>query len=155
MFRPLAVGRPEADGSARSSVARLSALSSALLRSLGLGAVGVAALLGLALAVVLLTVRATHAERIFPAVTVADVPVGGMTFDQAAAALAERAEEIESSPITFRHGDQSWTASLRDVGVSIDEDEAVSRAAGYGREDSAFRRLRAVAAVGRSGEQLP
>ena len=89
---------------------RFPALSPASLRSLGLGAAGVAALLGLALAVVLLTVRATHAERIFPAVTVADVPVGGMTIDQAAAALAARADAIESSPITFKHGDQSWTA---------------------------------------------
>ncbi len=134
---------------------RLPAISLASLRSLMLGAAGVAALLGLALAVVLLTVRATHAERIFPAVTVADVPVGGMTIDQAAAALAARAEAIESSPITFKHGDQSWTASLRDVGVSIDEGEALSRAVGYGREDSAFRRLRAVTALARSGEQLP
>ncbi|HEX2280403.1 MAG TPA: peptidoglycan binding domain-containing protein, partial [Thermomicrobiales bacterium] len=133
---------------------RFPGLSPASLRSLGLGAAGVAALLGLVLAVVLLSVRATHAERIFPAVTMADVPVGGMTFNQAAAALAERAEEIESSRITFRHGDQSWTASLRDVGVSIDEDAALARAVGYGREDSAFHRLRAVAAVARSGEQL-
>jgi vancomycin resistance protein YoaR len=154
MFRPVFVGRPAVDRSARLSVVRLPALSSASLRALGLSAAGVAALVGLMFAVVLLTVRATHAERIFPAVMVADVPVGGMTFDQAAAVLAERAEEIESSPITFRHGDQSWTASLREVGVSIDEDEALARAVSYGREDSAFRRLRAVAAVTRSGERL-
>ena len=133
---------------------RLPALSPASLRAFALGAAGVAALLGLAIAVVLLTVRATHAERIFPAVTVADVPVGGMPIPMAAAALADRAEAIESSPITFIHEDQAWTASLRDVGVSIDESEALSRAVGYGREDSAFRRLRSVATLARSGEQL-
>src|SRR5215213_6597777 len=155
MFRPVIAGRPDVDGSARLSVMRLPVLSPASLRALALSAAGLAALLGLALAVILLTVRATHAERIFPAVTVADVPVGGMTIHQAAAALADRAEAIESSPITFTHGDRSWTASLRDVGVSIDEDEALSRAVGYGREDSAFRRLRAVTALARSGEQLP
>src|SRR5215207_244957 len=155
MFRPVIAERPAGDESARLNVMRLPALSPASLRTLGLGAAGVAALLGLAIAVVLLTVRATHAERIFPAVTVADVPVGGMSIHQAASVLADRAEAIESSPITFRHGDQSWTATLRDVGVSIDEDEALSRAVGYGREDSAFRRLRAVAALARSSEQLP
>ena len=112
------------------------------------------ALLGLAIAVVLLTVRATHAERIFPDVTVANVPVGGMPIHQAAVALAERAEAIESSPITFIHEDRTWTATLRDVGVSIDENEALERAVAYGREDSAFRRLRSVAALARSGEQL-
>jgi vancomycin resistance protein YoaR len=130
------------------------ALSPASLRAFGLAAAGAAALLGLAIAVVLLTVRATHAERIFPDVTVANVPVGGMPIDQAAVALAERAEAIESSPITFLHEDRSWTATLRDVGVSIDENEALARAVAYGREDSAFRRLRSVAALARSGEQL-
>ena len=129
-------------------------LSPASLRAFGLGAAGVAALLGLTIAVVLLTVRATHAERIFPDVTVADVPVGGMPIHQAAVALADRAEAIESSPITFIHEDQSWTATLRDVGVSIDENEALARAVAYGREDSAFRRLRSVAALARSGERL-
>ena len=99
---------------------RLPALSPASLRSLGLGVAGVAAILGLAIAVVLLTVRATHAERIFPAVTVADVSVGGLPIHLAAAALAERADEIESSPIIFVHKDRSWSATLRDVGVSID-----------------------------------
>src|SRR5215213_7284503 len=155
MFRPVIAGRPDVDGSARLSVMRLPVLSPASLRALALGAAGLAALLGLALAVILLTVRATHAERIFPAVSVADVSFESMTIDQAGAALADRAAAIESSPITFKHGDQSWTATLRDVGVSIDENEALSRAVGYGREDSAFRRLRAVAALARSGEQLP
>jgi vancomycin resistance protein YoaR len=154
MFRPVIAGHPEADGSVRSSVMRLPVLSPASLRAFGLGVASVAALLGLAIAVLLLTVRATHAERIFPAVTVAGVPVGGMPIHQAAVALADRADAIESSPITFIHDDQSWTATLRDVGVSIDANEALDRAVAYGREDSAFRRLRSVAALARSGEQL-
>ena len=154
MFRPVIAGHPEADGSVRSSVMRLPVLSPASLRAFGLGVASVAALLGLAIAVLLLTVRATHAERIFPAVTVAGVPVGGMPIHQAAVALADRADAIESSPITFIHDDQSWTATLRGVGVSIDANEALDRAVAYGREDSAFRRLRSVAALARSGEQL-
>jgi vancomycin resistance protein YoaR len=154
MFRPVIAGHPEANGSVRSSVMRLPVLSPASLRAFGLGVASVAALLGLAIAVLLLTVRATHAERIFPAVTVAGVPVGGMPIHQAAVALADRADAIESSPITFIHDDQSWTATLRDVGVSIDANEALDRAVAYGREDSAFRRLRSVAALARSGEQL-
>lgn len=154
MFRPVMAGRPAAAGSARSGLMRLPMLSPASLRAFGLGAAGVAALLGLAIAVVLLTVRTTHAERIFPDVTVADVPVGGMPIPQAAVALSERARAIESSPITFSYKDQSWTATLRDVGVSIDENEALARAVAYGREDSALHRLRSAVALVRSGEQL-
>src|SRR5215218_7884665 len=146
--------RPEVDSSGRSSGMRLPVLSPASLRAFGLGAASVAALLGLAIAVVLLTVRATYAERIFPDVTVADVPVGGMQINQAAVALADRAEALESSPITFNRDDQTWTATLRDVGVSIDENEALARAVAYGREDSAFPRLRSVASLARSGEHL-
>ena len=154
MFRPVYAGRPQPGALTAPSVMRLPAVSGASLRAVLLGVAGAAALLGLAVAVVLLTVRATHAERILPAVTVGDVPVGGMPIPLAATALSERANAIESSPITFTHGDRSWTASLRDVGVMVNQDEALARAVGYGRESSAFHRLRAVAALTRSGEQL-
>ena len=101
MFRPVMAGRPASGWIGAIERDAPPVLSPASLRAFGLGVAGVAALLGLAIAVVLLTVRATHAERIFPAVTVADVPVGGMPIHQAAVALADRAEAIESSPITF------------------------------------------------------
>ena len=106
MFRPAMAGRPASGWIGAIERVRLPVLSPASLRAFGLGAAGAAALLGLAIAVVLLTVRATHAERIFPDVTVADVPVGGMPIHQAAVALADRAEAIESSPITFIHEDR-------------------------------------------------
>ncbi|MBW3632733.1 MAG: VanW family protein [Chloroflexi bacterium] len=154
MFRPVFAGRPQPSALESPGLMRLPAVSGASLRAVLLGVAGAAALLGLAIAVVLLTVRATHAERIFPAVTVADVPVGGMPIPLAATALSERANAIESSSITFTHRDRSWTATLRDVGVMVDEQEALARAVGYGRESSAFHRLRAVTALARSGEQL-
>ena len=55
---------------------------------------GIGAILALVVAATLLTVRATHANRIFPAVTVADVPVGGMTLSGAAEAISARAAAI-------------------------------------------------------------
>ena len=113
MFRPAFVGRPEANGSRSTGALSAPAVPMAWLRSLSLGAAGVAAILGLVLAVSLVTVRATHAERIFPALTVADVPVGGMSFGSAADALAARAAAIESSPVTFTYSDRSWQSTLR------------------------------------------
>jgi vancomycin resistance protein YoaR len=154
LFRPVFAGRPQPSTLPAPSVMRVPAVRGASLRAALLGGAGIAALLGFAIAVVLLTVRATYAERIFPAVAVADVPVGGMPIPLAAAALSERANAIESSPITFTRGDRSWTATLRDIGVMVDEQEALARAVRYGRESSAFHRLRAVAAVAWSGEQL-
>jgi vancomycin resistance protein YoaR len=109
---------------------------------------------GLAIAVVLFSLRTTHAERIFPAVSVANVPIGGMLFDDAEAALAARVEEIELSEISFSKGEKTWTTTLRDIGVNIDEREALARAAGYGREDSAFTRLQSVARLTQSGVRV-
>jgi vancomycin resistance protein YoaR len=154
MFRPAFVGRAQGSGSGRSTAVRLPAVSAAALRSLWLGAAGLAAILGLVLAISLVTVRATHAERIFPALTVADVPVGGMPFDSAASVLAARAQAIESSPIAFTYKDKTWRATLHDIGVTVDANTALSRAVAFGREGSAYSRLRSAAALMRSGEHM-
>ena len=115
---------------------------------------GLLATIGLALTLVLVTVRATHEGRVFPAVIVGDVPVGGMPYDAAAAAINNRADAIEASSVTFTHGDKSWGSTLRDIGVSIDENRALASVAAYGREDSAFDRLRSATRLARSGGQL-
>lgn len=129
-------------------------LSADAVRSAWLGMIGAAALVGLVLVLVVATVRATHADRIFPALSVADVPVGGMSYGAAAAVIVERANAIESSAITVTRGDRSWTSTLRQVGVSVDENEAFARAVRYGREESALRRLRSTAGLVRTGEQI-
>jgi vancomycin resistance protein YoaR len=141
-------------GSARPMPLSLPALSPAIARVLGIGLAGTLALVSLVLAASLLTVRATHAGRIFPALLVADIPIGGMPFDTATAALAQRAEAIESSPITFTYGERTWTSTLREVGVAVDEKTAIDDAVGFGREDSALRRLRSAMALVGSGEQI-
>src|SRR4051812_10468962 len=154
MFRPAFVGRPEANGSRGAEALRAPAVPVAWLRSLSLGAAGVAAVLGLVLAVSLISVRATHAERIFPALTVADVPVGGMPIGTAAAALDPRAAAIEPSTISFTYRDQVWQTTLRDVGVTVDATTGAAGAVACGREGPASNRLRSAAAVVRSGEHM-
>jgi vancomycin resistance protein YoaR len=154
MFRPAFVGRPQVSGSRSAGALRTPAVPLAWLRTLSLAAAGVAAVLGLVLAVSLVSVRTTHAERIFPALTVADVPVGGMPFGTAAAALDARAQAIESSPVAFTYKDRTWQSTLRDIGVSVDATMALDRAVAFGREGSALNRLRSAAAFVRSGEHL-
>ena len=77
-----------------------------------------------------------------------------MPFGTAAAALDTRAAAIESSPITFTYQDRTWQSTLSDVGVTVDATMALDRAIAFGREGSAFNRLRSAAAVVRSGEHL-
>jgi vancomycin resistance protein YoaR len=112
------------------------------------------ALVALALAASLVLVRASHAERIFPGIVVADVPIGGLSFADASAALVARAAAIEASTVTFRRGDAAWTATLAEVGVTIDPGDAVAHAAEVGREGTALRRLLAAADSATGGRSV-
>jgi vancomycin resistance protein YoaR len=154
LFRPAFAGRPAPRRSAPRLALPASSLQVAAMRSIGLAVVGIGAILVLAAATTLLTVRATHGDRIFPSVTVADVPVGGMTLSAAAEAISSRAVAIESSPISLSYNGKTWTSTLRDIGVTVDAQAVFAKAYGFGREDSALLRVRSAAALARSGEQL-
>jgi vancomycin resistance protein YoaR len=155
MFRPELIVRSPVGSEARPIGVPLPARTAqSIVRAMWLATAGLAAIVALALAVILLSVRASHSERIFPAVQVADVPVGDMPFAAAAAAIADRAAAIEAGPITFTYGDKTWTATLQDIGGSVDEEVALDRATAYGREDSALQRVRSTLGLPRSAQRL-
>jgi vancomycin resistance protein YoaR len=135
-------------------VPRLPAFASRLERALWLTLAGAVAIVALAAAVILMTVRASYAERIFPSVTVADVAVGGLPMGEASSLLSQRAAAFESSTITLTHGDASWSARLGEIGVSVDEGVALARAASIGREESALQRLRSTTRVAADGARV-
>ncbi|MFN8591561.1 MAG: VanW family protein [Thermomicrobiales bacterium] len=145
-FRPVLTGR----GGSLHLPASILSWSRALLLSVA-GFLGLAALM---LAAALMIVRGAHAEKIFPAVSVADVPIGGLTYQEATAALAQRADQIEVSPITFTLAGKTWSTTYRDIGVSIDAEDAVSHAAAVGREPSPLRRLQSFAGIVGDGERV-
>jgi vancomycin resistance protein YoaR len=85
--------------------------------------------------------RAAFSDRIYPAVVVGDVDVGGMTVDQAVAVTRERAAELEGSVLTFRHGDRTWSPAVAELGASVDVDASVDAAYALGRDENAVSRL--------------
>lgn len=103
----------------------------------------------------LVVIRATHADTFYPAVEIADVPVGGMTRDQARAALASRAEAFNGSVATYTHEGRAWSASLVDIGVSADVDAALQEAWQVGREDAALDRLATATGLLQQNRQVP
>lgn len=121
------------------------------IRGLWLGFAGILAIGSLAAAVVLLSVRSSHANRIYPNVAVADVALGGLPMNEAATVLSARSDAIEASAVTLTYGDKSWSTTLRDIGVSIDEEAALEKAEAIGREDSAADRLRSTVRTARNG----
>ncbi len=123
-------------------------------RLLARAATGGALLLFL-LATTLLLLRVANADRVYPAVVVADVAVGGLTADAAAEALRGRAAAIEASTAAFSHDGKTWEAPLRDIGITVEPDAGLAQALGVGREPGAWDRLNSMAGLVRDDERIP
>jgi len=115
----------------------------------------VAAILLLGLAVAFFVFRVAYADKVYPAVVVGDVAVGGMTVDQAAATVQQRAEALEQGTITFTFGGQTWTPTLAEIGAEVDVDGSVDAAYALGRSDNAVERLGFANKLLRSDQHVP
>ena len=94
-------------------------------------------------------------NRIKPGVAVLDVPVGGLTLEQAQARLAPRALAILDQPVQIEFDHNSWTTSARQLGVRLDPVELAHTAFQVGREPSAARSLNVQLNVLRNGYDVP
>lgn len=109
---------------------------------IGLTRLGVAATAILLIAAVgLFAFRTLYSDRIYPAVVVGDVEVGGLTASQATEKVGARADQLESSLVTFRYGGQTWTPVLSDLGASVDVESAVAEARQLGRTGDTTQKL--------------
>ncbi|HEV2128920.1 MAG TPA: VanW family protein [Thermomicrobiales bacterium] len=101
----------------------------------------VLALALLVAAIALFTFRAIYVDKVYPAIAVGDVSVGGMTVEQAVATVEQRAAELERGTVTFTYNGQTWTPTLAELGASIDVESSVDAAWELGRDESAVDRL--------------
>jgi vancomycin resistance protein YoaR len=109
----------------------------------------------LLLAVGLVVFRVAYADRVYPAVAVGDVPVGGLTMSQAEAKLTDRAEQLENGTFTFTYKGKVWTPSLSELGVSVMLDESLAEARHMGRGGNATSRLEFVGNILSSDQVVP
>src|SRR5690606_21876363 len=133
---------------------RHSAIRRSLPRLAFRAGVGLAAVLMVAV-VGLLLLRTAHEGRMYPAIVIADLPVGGLTYGDASQQLAQRAASIEQQPVTFQYGDRTWESTLAEAGITVDTDSALARAYDIGREETAWQRLRATASLIRNDTHVP
>ncbi len=101
----------------------------------------------LLVATALLVFRVQYDDRIYPAIAVGDVNVGGLTVSQAEDRLAARAGTLETGMFTFTHGGQVWTPTLAELGVAVDLDASVAQAQELGRTGDARSRLAFTGAI--------
>jgi vancomycin resistance protein YoaR len=93
-------------------------------------------------------------NRIKPGVAVLDVPVGGLTRDEAQTRLAPRALTILDQPLQVQLDQGSWTTSARELGVRLDPSELAQSAFAVGRDGSVLAAFKSQLDVLRSGTTL-
>ena len=71
---------------------------------------------------------AIYYNKVHAGVSVSGLKLGGLTKDEAAAALGRYVSAAESSPIVLKSGDDTWPMMPDDVGTDIDIDQAVTDA---------------------------
>lgn len=115
----------------------------------------VAAVVLMLFAIALFGFRALYADKVYPAIAVGDVNVGGMTVDQAAAAVEQRAVQLENGTISFSYNGQTWTPSLAELGATVDIESSVDSAYALGRDDNSVSRLGFTNELLRDNQRVP
>ncbi len=103
----------------------------------------------------LLAFREMYDGRIYPAVAVGDVGVGGLTVPAAEDRLAQRAAALEQGLFTFTYGDQTWTPTLEELGARVNLDASIASAQEMGRTGSATTRLAFTGAILDADQHVP
>lgn len=85
--------------------------------------------------------RAVYASKIYPNICIGDVDVGGMTRDEAIAAVQARVDELNAGTVKYSYQSHTWTPTLAEIGVSVDVDALVDQAFDLGRDEKAADRL--------------
>ncbi len=92
--------------------------------------------------------------RIYPGVSVAGVPVGGLSPDAAAVLLRQRLHEQTSRPVVLRAAGQAWVYTLEELGYMLDVEASVEQAYAVGRDVPAWLRPLAWWLTLRSGHEV-
>ncbi|MBA3276877.1 MAG: hypothetical protein H0T72_13935, partial [Chloroflexia bacterium] len=106
-------------------------------------------------AIGLFAFRTLYDDRIYPAVVVGDVNVGGLSAAAAGQRLEARAAELESGTIAFSYGGQTWTPTLSELGATVNLDDSIAEAEALGRTDDAAARLAFTGEILRADQVVP
>lgn len=97
----------------------------------------------------------SYDNRIYPTVYVADMRIGGLTYNDAEKELENRAATLDNQAVTFTYGDRTWSPKLSDLGVTFDANSAIENAYAVGREDNAWERLKTTRGFLQHDRRLP
>ncbi|MFZ5915919.1 MAG: VanW family protein [Chloroflexota bacterium] len=98
-----------------------------------------------------------YAGRIYPGVTTMGLPLGGLTPNEAAALLAQRAQPITGPKVILYDAgtNQRWPVSPADLGVHLDTVAILHTAYGHGRSDNLLASLQTQTRLLFEGQDVP
>ncbi|HET8521691.1 MAG TPA: peptidoglycan binding domain-containing protein [Thermomicrobiales bacterium] len=97
----------------------------------------------------------THANRIYEGVSVAGVPVGGLTPTEARLKVEQQFLNYVDTPITLIGGDEAYSMTPREAGMTLDSANSTQAAFNYGRDGSLWSRTREWVRAAISGRAVP
>jgi vancomycin resistance protein YoaR len=112
-------------------------------------------LLLLCAAVGLLAFRLLFSGQVLPSVYVEDVPVGGLSREEAYSLVDQRAASILNATFVFDYDGRQWTTTLAGLGLQADVRGTVDAAYNVGREAEAKDRLGSAIDVARGETVVP
>jgi len=80
-------------------------------------------------------------NRAYIGVSTVGVELGGMTQTQAKIAVADRADDYLTFPVTLRYGDKLWTLTAREAGATLDVAATVEQSLSVGRHGTLLDNL--------------
>lgn len=116
--------------------------------------VGWAVLLVVVLGIFLAAFQFRYSDLVMPGVSALGVDLGGMTYDEARAALASRFTYDRDAVFTIRHGDQFWQMRASELGVSFDLNATVDAAFAVGHTDNVVTNIAAQASAWVNGRSI-
>lgn len=108
----------------------------------------IAGALGTTLAGVAITLPARSTGLIYPDTRVLGIDVAGLSRDECETLLRQAFASLETHAVTFTFEDQSWQASLEDLGMTIDYHAMVDAAFAHGRSANPVTRYATLASQG-------
>jgi vancomycin resistance protein YoaR len=124
-------------------------------RRVGPRLVAGAGVLLLLFAIGVLVFRVAFDDKIYPAVVVGDVQVGGLTAEEATQRIEDRAAALNLNTVTFTYENHTWTPTLAELGATIDTESSVQRALSLGRDDNAVNRLAFTGDILQANQTVP
>jgi vancomycin resistance protein YoaR len=90
-------------------------------------------LVALVVTIAVFAFEASFAGRVYPGISVAGLPVGGLSLEQARSKVEAELPSYMPGYLKLRYEDQTWSIPLRDLGLSLGSSDAAARAYSVGR----------------------